>query len=354
MNPKVGHLMDPNVQPSLRVLGLHIEGLKALRRVDWPADGMGWRGAVPDMAIVGGINGSGKTTLLEFIASAAKVLEGEGPFMWSNDPSVNAWIDFAITSVVTGEGRYRVVVGDRGFVSHHLTEQCTYFSRTPSGWRASHNGDLFETVQPLLGLPGRFIGSDLPRVLYFPTDRRFEMPDEPFKAAGDIEDREGFFYRFRPATQWAESLGALLYGARWADLNAKEDGHPEKATNFESYDRAFQAFFGDIKRLAWHEGKLFVQIKATGELHPLLELSSGEKQALILAAELYRHWRPGSLVLIDEPELHFHSSWQTTLWTMLEVWRRERGGQVIVATQSTHLFEIAAPGTTVLLGKGLV
>jgi hypothetical protein len=38
---------------------------------------------------------------------------------------------------------------------------------------------------------------------------------------------------------------------------------------------------------------------------------------------------------------------------MLERWQKERGGQVIVATQSTHLFSIAAPGTKVLLGGPL-
>jgi hypothetical protein len=38
---------------------------------------------------------------------------------------------------------------------------------------------------------------------------------------------------------------------------------------------------------------------------------------------------------------------------MLAKWQKERGGQVIVTTQSTHLFGVAEPGTTVLLGKGL-
>ncbi len=188
---------------------------------------------------------------------------------------------------------------------------------------------------------------------HLPTDRRLEFLDETFKTPGDLADTDGFYYRFQPAKEWSQSLGALLYGARWADLNAKEEGHPEKATHFESYDKAFQAFFGDTKRLAWHEGKLVVRITDSGVLHPLMDLSSGEKQALILAAELHRRWRPGSLILIDEPELHFHPSWQTALWTMLERWQKERGGQVIVATQSSHLFGIAESGTTVLLGRAL-
>lgn len=96
-----------------------------------------------------------------------------------------------------------------------------------------------------------------------------------------------------------------------------------------------------------------MEIAETGALHPLTELSSGEKQVLIFGAELYRCWRPGSLILIDEPELHMHPTWQAALWLMLERWQKERGGQVIVATQSNYLFGIAEPGTTVLLGKGL-
>jgi len=344
--------MDERVKPCLKVVGLHIEGLKALRGVDWPADGMGWGGKVPDLVMAGGINGSGKTTLLEFIADAARMLRGDGPVMWSNDSTVNAWIDLQLVSNLVGDAPYRVVVGDRSFIQSNMTNACTHFTRGPGDWQVSYTGDLYTKIHESIG-DRAFLGTDLPRVAYFPTDRRLEIPDESFKAAGDIEDKEGFYYRFRAANEWKESLGALLYGARWADLNAKEEGHPENATNFESYDRAFQAFFGDTKRLTWHDGKLYVKITDTGALHPLMELSSGEKQALIFAAELYRRWRPGSLILIDEPELHFHSSWQTTLWLMLERWQKARGGQVIVATQSTHLFGIADPGSTVLLGKGL-
>jgi len=53
--------------PLLKIVGLHVEGLRALRRADWPADGMGWGDAVPDMVVIGGVNGSGKTTLLELL-----------------------------------------------------------------------------------------------------------------------------------------------------------------------------------------------------------------------------------------------------------------------------------------------
>jgi ABC-type branched-subunit amino acid transport system ATPase component len=338
-------------KPSLKIVGVHVEGLRALRRVDWPADGNGWNGIVPEMVMVGGVNGSGKTTLLELIADAVRMLRGDGPVMWSNDGKGNAWVDLLLRSAPIGETPYRVLLGDAAFVKTNTTPVCTQFVRAPTGWLVTTQGGLYESIHELIG--PQFSRSELPRIVYFPTDRRLEIPAESFKVAGRIEDDEGFACRFRAAREWKDSLGALLYGARWADLNAKEEGHPERATHFESYARAFQFFFGEAKRLTWHNGELFVEIADTGALHPLMELSSGEKQALILAAELYRRWRPGSLILIDEPELHFHTSWQTTLWTMLEQLQKERGGQVIVATQSTHLFRIAAPKTTVLLGGPL-
>lgn len=345
--------MVQSPKPRLKVKALHVEGLRALRKVDWPADGMAWGARVPDMVMVGGVNGSGKTTLLDLIADAAKMLVGAGPVMWEDAREINAWIDLQLTSASTGDVSYRILVGDPSFVAASSTSSCAHFTRTSKGWSVSYEGRAHETIHPLIADPQRFLGSDLPRVVHLPTDRRFEFPDESLKAPGDLEDKEGFYYRFQAAKEWKDSLGAVLYGARWADLNAKDEGHPERAIHFESYARAFQAFFGETKQLVWQEGKLFVKIADNGALHRLPDLSSGEKQVLVLAAELYRHWRPGSLILIDEPELHFHPAWQTTLWTLLEEWQRERGGQVIVATQSSHLFSIAEPGTTVLLGRAL-
>ncbi len=344
--------METSITPVLRVTGLHIEGLRALKRVDWPADGMGFGSSVPDLVMVGGVNGSGKTTLLEVIADAARVLRGDGPFAWQTDPGANLWVDFALCSRITGPLKYRILAGNKAFVDAHSTDKCAMFTRTASDWDVRYRSDLFGNLQGRMS-EATFLATDLPRVAYFPTDRRLEIPNEPFKVAGEVEESGGFFFRSTPAKEWNESLGALLYGARWNDLNAKEEGHPERATHFESYARAFRALIGDSKSFVWENGKLHVRVADGGAHHPLTALGSGEKQAILLAAELYRQWRPGSLVLIDEPELHFHPSWQTALWTLLETWHAERGGQVIVTTQSTHLFRIARPGTTVLLGSGL-
>ncbi len=68
--------------------------------------------------------------------------------------------------------------------------------------------------------------------------------------------------------------------------------------------------------------------------------------------ELDHRWKPGSIVLIDEPELHLEAGSIARLWGLLTDLRKERGGQLIAATQSSYLFELADPGTTMLLGEG--
>lgn len=341
--------MTPNtVKPSLKLVGLHIEDFRALRKVDWPADGLGWGETIPDIVMVGGVNGSGKTTLLELIAEAVQMVFDRSYRKRLKLPESTS-ITFDLTTSL-----------DQHMLLRFTPAAEIEHSESLSKLIASGLDDVRKTLEQLgreqldqvlstLEDSSAFAKSDIPSVIYLPTDRRLAIPAETYKAAGKLALREPFFYRFAQAEQWRDSLEAILYGARWADLNAKEEGHPERATHFQSYNEAFRAFFGDAKQLTWENGELFVKINDTGALHPLVDLSSGEKQALILAAELYRRWRPGSLILIDEPELHFHSSWQTILYTMLERWQKERGGQVIIATQSTHLFRIASPGTTVLL-----
>lgn len=147
-----------------------------------------------------------------------------------------------------------------------------------------------------------------------------------------------------------QSIEAILYDARWRDLNAKEQGKAG-AGHFAAYEATMLRFFGETKRFAWDaDGVLHVRTR-DGTLHPLDELSSGEKQILLFGAELYRRWTPGSLVLLDEPELHLHDAWLSTLWSFLRELQRERGGQVIIATQSNYLFGLGEPGSRVILGR---
>ena len=118
----------------------------------------------------------------------------------------------------------------------------------------------------------------------------------------------------------------------------------------DEYRRAFCHVFGLQKALVWHEGRMQVQVE-TGERHQAAELGHGERQVLDLVVELRRRWTPGSLVLLDDLDMHLHPHRQTRLWEFILLLQRERGGQVIATTHSSHLFRVVEPGCKVLLGQ---
>jgi len=347
---------DRITRPHIKLVGLHVRGLRAIRALDLPADGIGWNGSVPDVMLLGGINGSGKTTLLRFLADALELFEQESLTAYpivhlAYLAATNAWADFEVETNEQTKSVLRFLVGDEGFIRVNRTDNC-WFLTGPSDGRSFSAGSTGVEFNKLLKMARAKLGkTTAPAVLHFPSENRtLVTPDETFKAAGKIARDEPFVCHWRPPAEWKDSLEALLYSMRWEDLNAKEEGRLTEAGNFEAYAVALRRFTGDTKTIQFEHGELVVKIANSPVTHGLSELSSGEKQVLLLSGEILRRWRPGSLVLIDEPELHLHSTWQTKFYEALCYWQNERGGQVILATQSSHLFEIAGAGSAALLG----
>ena len=83
-------------------------------------------------------------------------------------------------------------------------------------------------------------------------------------------------------------------------------------------------------------GKLGV-VMNNGMSLPLQRLSSGEKQILIMFFALLFHAEPGSVVVLDEPEISLHVSWQQKLGRYYSDICRVRNIQMIVATHSPQV-----------------
>lgn len=363
--------MDNHATAYIKLVGLQIRGLKPIQHLDLPADGLGWVHGFPDMVLIGGGNGSGKTTLLELLAFSLGLLEnpllrgvlslrvqgdGREPIRAANvvqaselgrDVIVKQLGDFdvLIDWEVSPGTVLRCLIGSEAFAKQHSTEHAYGFCRRGQRWFDWFSPSTTDTHQLFNSIPS------LAKVVYLPHDRELIIPDESFKAIGKISAGQPFIYRWSPPREWKHSLEAILYNAKGQDLFARDEGRPEEAVHFEPYAKAFAEFFDNTKRLLWHRGDLFVEVVETGDRHLLSELSSGEQQIILLAAELLSRWQPGSLVLIDEPELHLHEEWQRRLWLLLERFHRERGGQVIVATQSSTIWGMGEPGTKVLLDR---
>ncbi len=335
--------------PVLRITGLHIAGYRSLRRLDWPADGLGWGGKIPDIVLVGGANGSGKTTLLELIYRVFEGLRTSVTRKYVAARAQELVLDLEVAGEsVEGTFALRYAVGSREFLLAQRTEH--FRGQLPGSKEALLQTGLWESLEDLAQDEKTYANTDFPQVAYFPSGRPLSFPEDD-RLKQMRPQRSTLCYRYTPAQNYEDSITALFYDARWHDLNAKEEGRPEEATNFAEYADAFRRFIGDDKQLVWDHGELYVKTPE-GARHELPALSSGEKQVLLFAVELQRQWYPGSLILIDEPELHLHEAWQTTLFELIRDLQRERGGQVIMATQSNHLFGLGDDASAVVLRKG--
>jgi predicted ATPase len=85
--------------------------------------------------------------------------------------------------------------------------------------------------------------------------------------------------------------------------------------------------------------RLRVETNLRDSWHYIEELSSGEQQCLILIFMVSRWLMDGGIVLIDEPDLHLHGSWQRSLIHELERLVSEKNGQLIVTSHSSLVVE---------------
>ncbi len=83
-------------------------------------------------------------------------------------------------------------------------------------------------------------------------------------------------------------------------------------------------------------GKMGIQMD-NGTALQITRLSSGERQILIMFYILLFHAQPGSLVILDEPEISLHVSWQQRLGDFFMDICRVRDLQMIVATHSPQV-----------------
>lgn len=348
------HREATTASPLIRINNLHVLGLRGLKQLALPTDGLSWRDdQIPDLVVMAGENGSGKTTLLKCIAQAARLLASPSHSIPSEVAADECMIDFLLSDGTDDRPKtYRFLVGDDAFVEKHRNENSYGLVRTGKRPRVISNQAL-DDLRLTLKSPAGYADSTWPRVALFPSEERdLVVPSIAYKAPGRLSDEAGFVHTWErlAGKQWSGSTIELLFSARWADLNAKDKGSRE-SSQFERYTNAFNALTGNSKTLAWTaKGDLVVELK-NGITHPVEDLSSGERQILLLLAELRRVWRPGSLVMIDELELHLHDKWQARLLDALRDMQCELGGQVFITTQSHSLFEMAGLGTRVLLGR---
>lgn len=173
------------------------------------------------------------------------------------------------------------------------------------------------------------------------TDSELEFWCKDLKAKLDFIGDAGFEpdipagYRFPPSR-----YELMNYRKDYEDLAYSISEYVDKNYILAESIVIFKDLINDVfinKTLEISEnGKMTVNLGCGGAL-PLSRLSSGEKQIMIMLYVLLFHAEPGSVVIIDEPEISMHIVWQQKLGAVFSDICKVRGLQIIAATHSPQV-----------------
>ncbi|MFV3314211.1 AAA family ATPase [Pseudomonas sp. NY15374] len=119
------------------------------------------------------------------------------------------------------------------------------------------------------------------------------------------------------------------------DIHHKFSELAAVASKLEVFTKSINSLFAFTTAWPSADGGIVIRAK-DGEKEPLslAALSSGEQHLLVILGKLVFETKPGSLVLIDEPEISFHPEWQEKFLDILESIREINGFSTVVATHS--------------------
>jgi len=129
-------------------------------------------------------------------------------------------------------------------------------------------------------------------------------------------------------------LGVLTIYVR--DMEEKLRGFDDLAARIELFTTILNDRFS-YKRVSVHRDHGFLFTGANGEPLPLAALSSGEQHEVVLLYDLLFRVKPDSLILIDEPEISLHVTWQQEFVNDLEKVVKLSGVDVLLATHSPEV-----------------
>ncbi|MDM8525178.1 ATP-binding protein [Desulfococcaceae bacterium HSG8] len=339
-----------------------------------------WTKTVPDSMLLMGANGYGKTTLLRSVANLwhylCILLEGR-TFTKLKPYSIFYEVQFAAIEIKfflpefsdslwicigkkedvnrflkKNKSGYKIAITPNYIASDHIIQallkkksfKIKYISPDGSEFERTETEPIWfqelreKFINNKLGAP-----SDLPNIVFLESETRY-LPKIEEKEYSIVPEREFFNWlaRYTPTRRREGNIQNYLFTL--------------KAIDGEKYDRIVSAvnrFLTDKKIIGFDMKTADLMIKtASGQIHPVYLLSSGEKQVLLMIAFIERELRTGGIVLIDEPDLHLHVSLSTAFVSYLKQMISEKKGQLIIASHAPELWEQFSDAQKVRLPSG--
>jgi predicted ATP-binding protein involved in virulence len=120
------------------------------------------------------------------------------------------------------------------------------------------------------------------------------------------------------------------------DTEKKLNIFSDFAYRLELFQRIINQRF-TYKTLAIDQDKGFILNTDQGEVLSPTDLSSGEQHELVMIYELLFKTKPGSLILIDEPEISLHVGWQVKFLEDLQEIAKLADINILLATHSPDI-----------------
>lgn len=131
----------------------------------------------------------------------------------------------------------------------------------------------------------------------------------------------------------------------------------EKGMGEESHPSRWEAFKSAVDELLYPKRLLPLTRENSSQLriglpdggsHPVPDLSSGERQALIIVSRVFQAGEQQSFIIIDEPDAYLHPSLSTRLLKALRPGLGDQG-KLLVATHSPAILDALSPSSIIRL-----
>lgn len=181
---------------------------------------------------------------------------------------------------------------------------------------------------------------NLPNIVYLESETRILQSVKFIGGMTPEPDEFQWLARYEPTTSRKGSLQNYLFA--------------QKAVNpvlFNDLIKQVNSFFNGKKLTEFSPKTYQMMVQVGNQKHTIEELSSGEKQIILMLVTVVRRLEEGGIVMIDEPDLHLHVSLVNAFVSHLRKMISEKKGQLILASHAPELWRMFNEGELVRLGK---